>query len=378
MKLFFDARYIELSTQTGIGRYSTELGRALHRIHGEVTFLIHDEGQRAFLPKDANTLLIHAPTSAKEPFTAFTLNKYHPDVVFSPMQTMGSFGRKYKLILTLHDMIYYRHRTPPRQFNWLLRLGWRLYHATYIPQRIALNGADMVATVSHTSKDDILKAKLTKRPIIVTYNAPLNLAEHLKERPVVTETPINLVYMGSFMSYKNVETLIKGMEYLPGYTLHLLSRIRPERQNELTRLIPPGAKVVFHNGVPDEAYAQIMSNRALLVSASLDEGYGLPVAEAMALGVPAVISDIPIFHEVAGDGALYFDPRDPHDFADKIKQTATLEIAQELSHKGFEQSQKFSWHESAHTLLDAAYELVNLERPVVGGETTAEEHDKKD
>lgn len=358
MRLFFDARYIELSTQTGISRYSIELGRALYRIHSDVTFLISDEGQRAFLPKDAPTLHIHAPTSIKEPFTAFVLNKYQPDIVFSPMQTMGSFGRKYKLILTLHDLIYYRHRTPPHQFNWLVRLGWRLYHATYIPQRLTLNGADMVATVSQTSKQDILNAKLTKRPIVVTYNAPQNLAELLKERPVITEAPKNLVYMGSFMEYKNVETLIKGLELLPNFTLHLLSRIRPERQNELTRLIPAGARVIFYNGVPDETYAQILSNHAVLVSASFDEGYGIPVADAMALGVPAVITDMPIFHEVAGDGALYFDPHSPQDFADKVKQAAELETAQLLSRKGFEKSRTFSWHESAHTLLDAAYELT--------------------
>lgn len=357
MKLFFDARYIETKTQTGISRYSIELGAALAELSA-VTFLIHDEAQLTFLPDGADYVKIHAPTSAKEPFTGFILNKFKPDVVFSPMQTMGSIGRRYKLILTLHDLIYYRHRTPPRQFNWLIRLGWRAYHATYIPQRLALNGADIVATVSETSKQDILNAKLTKRPVVVTYNAPQNLRALLDGDVSVSETPKNLVYMGSFMEYKNVEVLMKGLEFLPEFTLHLLSRIRPERQAEYEKIAPKGAKIVFHNGVSDEEYANLMADRAILVSASLDEGYGIPVADAMALGVPAVITDMPIFHEVAGEGALYFNPHSPEDFAEKIKSAAKLTKYQELSQAGLNQSKKFSWHASAKVLLETIQSLI--------------------
>lgn len=151
MKLFFDARYIRTDFHDGISRFSTEL--AAEVVHmADVTFLICDEAQSAYLPKGANILTLHRPTSVREPFTAFILNKHRPDVVFSPLQTMGSIGRNFKLILTSHDMIYYHFRTPPQQFSPLLRASWFLYHLTYIPQRLALNGADTVVTVSETTK----------------------------------------------------------------------------------------------------------------------------------------------------------------------------------------------------------------------------------
>lgn len=357
MKLFFDARYIETSSQTGISRYSIELGRAVAQQH-DVTFLVHDMAQLAHLPEHAPYIKIHAPTSVKEPFSAFFLNRYKPDVVFSPMQTMGALGRNYKLILTLHDLIYYRHRTPPRQFNWLIRLGWRAYHATYIPQRIALDSADIVATVSKTSKQDILNAHLTKRPVIVTYNAPQDLRQYLNEDVVMANKPTNLIYMGSFMEYKNVEMLIKGLDFLPGYTLHLLSRIRPERQHEYEKITPQGAAVVYHNGVTDEEYAALMAQDAILVSASLDEGYGIPVADAMALGVPAVITDMPIFHEVAGEGALYFDPMNPAAFAEQVKKASEPSTYKALSDNGRRHSDTFSWTDSAAVLLQAAEDLI--------------------
>src|SRR5688500_19056845 len=155
MKLFFDARYIRTDFHDSMSRCSAELGNAIAQIT-PVTFIICDKAQLALLPDGADYVLIHPPTSIREPFSAFFLNKYHPDVVFSPMQTLGTIGKKFKVILTLHDLIYYHHRTPPKMFNPFIRFGWRLYHASYAPQRFVLNRADMIATVSETSKNEIL------------------------------------------------------------------------------------------------------------------------------------------------------------------------------------------------------------------------------
>ena len=363
MKLFFDARYIELDFHNGISRYSTELAQAIAPMHDDITFIISDERQKKFLPDGAKTIQIHKNTSVKEPFTSLILNKYHPDVVFTPMQTMGSLGRKFKLILTLHDLIYYHYRSAPRQFNPVIRAGWWLYHASYAPQRFVLNRADCVATVSKTSKQEIESVHLTKRPVIVTYNAPQPLAS-LLDAPFTLPTapPTHLIYMGSFMEYKNVETLIKGMAFLPGYTLHLLSRVQPRRKQQLETLVPKGATVVFHNGVSDETYAQLLANEALTVSASLDEGFGIPVADSLALGVPAVISDIPAFHEVAGDGAYYFDPKSPERFADAIKAASNLSVYQTLSQKGQEHVHRFNWTTSAGVLLSEVQRLYSQDR----------------
>ncbi|WGD37273.1 glycosyltransferase family 1 protein [Lysinibacter sp. HNR] len=355
MKILFDARYIRTDFHDGISRYSASLGAALAKIT-PVTFLICDEGQRRSLPEGASVLKIHSPTSVREPFSARILNRYSPDVVFSPMQTIGSGGRTFKLILTLHDTIYYRHRTPPRNLSWPVRLGWRLFHLSYTPQRLTLNGADVVATVSETSKKDFLRMRLTKRPIIVVPNAP---QEH-QEREVANadHAPRNLVYMGSFMPYKNVETLIRGMKFLPEHTLHLLSRISPERRRELERLVPTGSSVVFHNGVTDEEYEALLRDNAALVTASRDEGYGLPVAESLELGVPAVVSNLEIFREVGGDGALYFDPGNPANFAARVQLLDDPDTRKTLISRGLIHIKKFSWARSAEVLFSEIHRLA--------------------
>ncbi len=77
MKLFFDARYIRTDFHDGISRYSTELGNALAKIT-DVTFIIFDLKQLAFLPVDATYVKVSSPTSPLEPFVARQLNKYRP------------------------------------------------------------------------------------------------------------------------------------------------------------------------------------------------------------------------------------------------------------------------------------------------------------
>lgn len=357
MRLLFDARYIRWEFHDGISRYSTELAAAVAR-HApergvEVTFLIFDERQRALLPDAARVHLFHAPTSAKEPFSAFALNKLRPDVVFSPMQTIGSLGRKFSLALTLHDTIYYRHRTPPRNLPALVRFGWRLFHLSPIPQRLTLNAADLVVTVSETSKRQFARMSLTKRPVIVVPNAPQRLAELLAPGAAVVRGAKNLVYMGSFMPYKNVETLIRAMQWLPGRTLHLLSRIAPERRVELLQGASADADIVFHDGVSDADYAALLADEAVCVTTSLDEGYGLPIAEALELGVPAVVSDLEIFREVAGDGALFVPATDAHAFADAVQTLDDANVRDRVVDAGVAHIAGFDWNRSADTLLDA-------------------------
>lgn len=357
MKLFFDARYIRTDFHDGISRYTHELANALAR-QVPVTFIISDKAQLKFLPENAQYVLLHPVTSWREPLSALWLNKFNPDVVMSPLQTIGSVGRRFKLVLNLQDMTYYKHRTPPPQFSLPVRLVWRLYHMTYIPQRFTLNAADLVATVSETSRREIIEAKLTKRPIVVVSNAAQDLTKLLDE-PVIqgVQPPKNLVYMGAFIPYKNAECLIKSLEFLPGRTLHLLSRISPGRKAELMKLIPEKANVVFHGGVSDKQYVDILADNAIMVSASKAEGFGLPLIEAIQLGVPAVVTDMDVFHEVAGDGALYADPDAPQNFAAKIASLDDKKLREELVKSGQEHIKRFSWDNSAKALLDAVKSL---------------------
>lgn len=366
MRLLFDARYTRWPRHDGISRYGAGVLGGLTRLAAEdptvtVEALVHDPRQAEMLP----AVPVHrvcAPTSVAEPLLARQVNRLEPDVVFSPMQTMGSWGRDYRLILTLHDLIYYDHPTPPRDLPLPIRGLWRAFHTSYLPQRLLLDRADAVVTVSNTTRDLMDEHALTRRPITVVPNAA-DPVSPLPERASGHDAR-TLVYMGAFLPYKNAETLIRSLAWLPGYTLHLASRISPQREAALRALVPDGARAVFHRGISDEEYADLLDRATALVTASRAEGYGLPVVEALSRGVPVVMTDMPIFREIAdarGDEdspALFADPDDPQDFARAVR---TLEDPLQWSRAAAAAPQRaaaHSWDASARTLLDLARSLL--------------------
>ncbi len=353
MKVYIDARWTRTDYYDGISRYTASLTEAFAKIH-PVTMLICDKRQLKLLPKDVPYEIINSPFSPRELLLGYKLNKLGADVVFSPLQTMNSIGKKYKLILTVQDLTYYDHPKPPTFLPRPVRLIWWLFHQAYWPQRLLLKPANSIATVSHTSKKYIQKHHLTSKPIHVIYNAP---TAKKRLRPS-KQTKKDILYMGSFMPYKNVETLIKGMANLPGYTLHLLSKISLSRKAELEKIIPEKAQIIFHNGISDEAYNKLLSNATALATASTAEGFGLPIIEAQSQSVPVVCSNIEVFHEVAGSAGLFFETDSPEGFAEAVKSLENLKTRKELIKKGLEHSAKFNWQSSAKNLKKAMDKLI--------------------
>lgn len=353
MKIAFDCRYVRTDHHDGISRFSARLIEQLAPIvlarGDELIMLISDEKQLSLLPK-LNYAKVSSPTSAKEPFIALQINKLTPDIVFSPMQTIGARGRKYKLVLTVHDLIYYSHQTPPRQFAWPIRLLWRLYHTAWWPQRFLLSHSDAVIAVSETTKNLITINKLTTKPVYVVHNAADEQPGAAKVLPA-SERSHSIVYMGSFMPYKNVETLVKTVALLPDFTLHLLSRISEHDRARLSA-ISPSAQIEFHDGTTDADYISLLSKSTALVSASHDEGFGIPLVEAMSLGTPIVVSNIPIFHEIGGGAALFAPADDPQAFAEVITSLTDELTWTEASRASQKQADLFSWQKSAQGLFD--------------------------
>ncbi|MGR0219144.1 glycosyltransferase family 4 protein [Agromyces sp. ZXT2-6] len=347
MRLVVDCRYVRIDHHDGISRFTAGIVRELGKRH-PLTMLISDHRQLDKLPP-LPWELVSGPTSVREPWVARQVRKLEPDVVFSPMQTMGSWGRDYALVLTLHDLIYYENRTPPRDLPSFVRALWRVYHLMWWPQRMLLNRADAVVTVSETSAGLIRKHRLTKRPLTVVQNAADEIGT--PDLPRARPEGGRLVYMGSFMSYKGVDTLVRAAALLPDHELHLMSRVRPEERRRLEQLAPQ-ARLVFHDGATDAQYADVLAGATALVTASKAEGFGIPLVEAMRLGTPVVVSDIPIFREIGGDAALYFPADDPDALAQAVGALERPGEWERRSAASVDTAARFTWSASAERLLD--------------------------
>jgi glycosyltransferase involved in cell wall biosynthesis len=350
MSVFFDCRFIRSGQHDGISRFSTSLFSSLSKTV-ELTALVSDLKQLEKLPRGAKYMLVNDPTNPmSELLLPKKLNRAGATVVFSPMQTMGSLGKKYRLILTLHDLIYYKHPKPPGEFSWLIKLAWRLYHLSYLPARFLLNRADHVVTISETSKKQMLRKRLTTKPISVISNASeAKVQATSRQYDAKAKT---LIYMGSFMEYKNVEILIKAMTELTDYRLLLLSKVDPKRLRELVQLAGDAIeRIEFLNGVSDGQYSELLDSAFALVSASLDEGFGIPLVEAMSRATPIIVSDIDIFREIASSAGNYFEPGTPAGFASRVLELDNKQSWELASKKALARSIDFDWDDSARQLL---------------------------
>jgi glycosyltransferase involved in cell wall biosynthesis len=109
-----------------------------------------------------------------------------------------------------------------------------------------------------------------------------------------------------------------------------------------------GDRVRFTGVLEEGQLRQFYAFADLLVFPSLYEGFGLPPLEAMAIGTPVASSSSASLPEVCGDAALYFDPRNVEEMADRIKEILkNPDLRKNLVKKGFDQAKKFSWDHSA-------------------------------
>ncbi len=347
LRILVDCRYTRTERHDGISRFTAELVAALGRIH-PLVMLISDPAQLPMLP-DLPHVLGPSPTSALELLIApRALNRLRPDIVFSPLQTIGPYFRKYRLVTTIHDLLYYEHPVLPKHVPWPVRLLWRLYHLGYGPERLLLARSDAHVTVSETTRELMVRHRLSRHPIAVIRNGVAHAAAAVHRIPPPTR---DVLYVGSFMPYKNVAALVRAIRELPGWRLRLLSRPSDAIRSELAALAP-AESVDFIGGATEAEYAEILKNARVLASASLAEGFGLPLVEAMAAGTPIAVSDIPIFHEVAGEQAEFFDPESPADIARAVRMLADDELWLQRSEAGERWSRRYDWDTSAAELLD--------------------------
>ncbi|MCR4288340.1 MAG: glycosyltransferase family 4 protein [Deltaproteobacteria bacterium] len=111
-------------------------------------------------------------------------------------------------------------------------------------------------------------------------------------------------------------------------------------------------EIIYLGYLPYPDLPLLYNSATLLVFPSLFEGFGMPVVEAMATGLPVVCSNTTSLPEVGGDAAVYFDPQSPADIADKVfKAYNDAELRERLVKKGFEHARRFTWENTAKETL---------------------------
>lgn len=364
MRIGIDAR---LWNETGVGRYIRSLFKYIGEIDKKndyVWFFRKTEFDSIDLPnKNWRKVLadVHWHSVSEQIKLPVILSKENLDLLHFPYFSFPIFYPG-KFVVTVHDLIYDHFKsgktsTLPFYIYFVKKLGY------FTVMRVALRRAQKIITLSMDSKREIMDHySVNPDRIAVTYESG-SLEDKTKEFsrsvfPQITKLQPYILYVGNAHPHKNVNSLIEAISYIrkehKDWKLVLLGddkffygKIKQIIDNH--NLTP----AVFLAGeVPNTQIAAWYHFAQCLVSASNMEGFGIPPLEAMSLGCPVFVSDIPVFHEIYDDAAVYFRQNNPQDIATTILKTmADKEKIKRMIANGYRRVKLFSWEKMARETI---------------------------
>lgn len=256
------------------------------------------------------------------------------------------------LVATVHDLAFERFpELYPRGWRWLYRAGLRA-----IERR-----ADAVLVPSRSTANDLLsRTAIDPSRVHVTPLAPALASsgdEPSKIRDRLGVTSPYILSVGTIEPRKNLRRLVRAYRRIATDVDHALVLTGPGgwRGDDLeAELARPGPGTILRTGrVGDAELDALYRGAAAFAYVSLHEGFGLPVADAMARGVPVVTSNTSSLPEVAGDAALLVDPEDVDGIVDALAHVLTdAALADDLRRRGRERAATFTWAATARATLD--------------------------
>ncbi len=285
------------------------------------------------------------------------------DAIHFPYNWSFPSAKKAPSVLTIHDVIPFTFREAQSLYTNLFKYRPSLRRAG------RLN--DMVATVSEFSKSDIAaKVGIPLSKIRVIYNGlrepnppSRDLEAQLRERWGMGEGFV--MNVGGIHERKNVVRVVQayaGLIEKQGYRGKLVITGKASGapyQDRMRRLCDRGIReagveerVVFTEFMSAEELASLFRMSDMLVYPSLYEGFGIPVLEAMKVGVPVVTSNTSAIPEVAGGAALLVDPTDVQALSAAMARVLNdKSLRAELKAKGIERAREFTWDRNAESYL---------------------------
>jgi len=279
------------------------------------------------------------------------IKRHKIDVMHYP-GNLAPFFSPVPTVVTLHDVIpFYPDMVP-------FRFPFR--EITKIVIANAAKKARKVITGSKTAKQEILKfMPVDEKKIEVIYHGiPKSV---LKTETAISFQPLTpyILWTGRMVAYKNILHLIQAyhllvqQKHIPHH-LYLVGIPGDTYQSacRLVNTLKMEHRIHFILDIPNEHIQSYYQNASLFVFPSLVEGFGLPLLEAMASGVPIVSSNIAVLKEIALDAACFVNPYDYRDVAEGMwRVLENRDFKRQLIQNGKKRLESFSWEMSAQKTL---------------------------
>ena len=336
-----DATYSIGDALSGVGIYSREMLRGLPAAHPKIHFDFcyrphrYFRSWRADLPPNARRRLLSEPLGPRSAALFHGLNQRLPAI---PLR---------RAVATFHDLFVLtgEYSTPEFRDRFAAQA------------RAAAGRADLLIAISAFTKSQVVSLLgVPASKVRVVHHGVRELA-----RPAAAREPV-ILHVGAIQKRKNIARLVEAFETLdPAWRLVLAGANGYGAGEILARIqnSPARGRIVLPGYVSPEDLAGWYAQASIFAFPSLDEGFGMPVLEAMAAGIPVITSNRSALPEVAGDAALLVNPEDSDGLAGALRDlTGREDLRQDLARRGTARARMFTWERAVRETWDVYRELL--------------------
>ncbi|MBD0331186.1 MAG: glycosyltransferase family 4 protein [Chitinophagaceae bacterium] len=368
-----NTRFLLENKLEGYGYFTKEVFKRLCQQHSEHQFyFIFDRPFNKEFIFAENVIPVIASPPARHPLlwkfwydvkVPGVLKKIKADVFVSP-DGFCSLFTSVPQCLVIHDLGFLHHSEGYKKSH-------LLFYKRYTPK--FLKKAKTIATVSEFSKSDIVhQYKIEKDRIRIVYSAakeafsPLEQESHSCVKEKYSNGKDYFICVGAIHSRKNLLNLLRALSIFKkmqksNMKLLLVGRLNWKNNDfiELLNTYKYRGDVVLLGYVQEEELVKLVAAAYALIYPSFFEGFGVPVLEAMLCHVPVLTSGNTSMKEIAENAALYFDPYNVNDIADKMMLIYKSEnLRRDLIEKGKQVVKKYHWQRTADLLWQSIMEAV--------------------
>lgn len=262
---------------------------------------------------------------------------------------------KRKQIVTIHDAAVYSN---PEGFTKTF-----IYWYKFLFKILSIVAPRIVTVSEFSRKELICYCKIRKNKIKVVSEGWQHIQRINADLDIFQKHNISpkkyILAVSSLNPNKNFQGIVKAIESLGdiGTDIVIAGGTNPKIFSSFNDSLPNSVKYIGY--VTDEELKALYEEAIGFIYPSLYEGFGLPPLEAMACGCPVIVSNVASLPEVCGDAALYVDPYNPEDIAEKMKLLLSDDkLREELRRKGLERAKMFSWEKCAKETLKVIEEVL--------------------
>ena len=290
------------------------------------------------------------------------LSRIKPDILWGPRHHLPVYTPgNIKAVLTIHDTV---HRLFPQSMPVMNLISERFNMA------LSVRRADCLVTVSKSTASDLNRLyphTKGKTHVVPSGTPPIPNANGISGNgePACNLPENYLLFVGTLEPRKNLFRLLQAFEEISRIdeSLHLVcvgaKGWRNSAVEHLLRNHPAKLRIVFTGYVDRARLAGIYKGAQCLVFASLYEGFGFPILEAMSMGVPVITANVSSMPEVAGKAALCVNPEDSQALAGAVKRVLyDNALRLQLIRDGKQRARQFSWTQCARHMCRLFEQVV--------------------